>query len=1124
MWYPTKTSLYDKKPKDHDVIVSTDKDGSVGSKMFTSFKSVNDFVSFQSKLKISHLYEVIPEKGNTPCFIFFDLDRSFDDCTIDDEYYNKVIDTFFTVFHRFLKDMYDINTTLVMGKTIQVAYTPTPSKFSCHIKINIKVPSLIVLENLVINLDKYLCSNLYTSVEERQLFYYYKGSKDGNKDYVPVIDRSVYSNFRSFRTLNSSKLKNISAKKIPFGSCSKDMKDHLVRVYDDNPQDLDYSVIPFKDIPISADYTKLKSQHITHNISNKKSGDGIGDPCPFVQPDILKRIEELIKNDKSIEKMLQTSINLKYNKAISPTIFRFVVSPESKCLCPYAGRVHKSNRCMFDYHHLTNTIRYKCFDEQCIEQDHISFNVMSDFDSLSRLCTLNNTKTMHCKYDVIQWDEVYDAVSMQEYPLNPMVCIRGNMGSAKTTILVNEFMHKYCSNENTKCLFITYQILLSRKYSGMLDELGFKSYQDISTSTISGYNKIIICLDSLWRVNTTNFDYIFIDEALSVLLHFNSPLMKNVGRVSAVLELLLYQAKYIYILDACVDNTLTFNFVNYISQKKNISPYWIINTYVRPSNRKCNIIWNDNRRAEKLLKIEAINKVCEILERGERVVLSSSTKTFTEQLEAEVNERFDKMKKVLVYNSDTNKALVMDHASRPNEVWTQYDLLVYSPSISAGISFEMSHFHELVCFMDNTLYTPGVDLSIQQMFRVRQLINGQMTVYLNNVPINKTEYPMHEDLIDIALETNLSDIHYESATTVTSHGIMYDKDKMSYQILKGILLNRNKSLMEYKNILVNTLEKDYNIPCHLQQLTVTDDALKKAIELYEKLKDTTIQEIPYSEELVIDIIEYDTICRKTLEHAEVTPLEKMQKWVYEITKNLWGLQEPMDKCFFDTYIGQHNPTNTKKMFEKFYKAHRLQDVLTHPYSENQARLQLKINTLVAEEDYNISLYKTKMRTYYKKLLAGQKILDFLFDQGYKETLINGEDIKIDSTNFATKMKNYFEGMTHEEFENTRKTFELKRSTYTTKNTVMENDNLVVCFVRNVLNEAFEVVMKTVRKTNNHKKNSYNVFSYAVDIKEQLNMENKYKPYNFVIKREELTFVPSDTEDELEYGVQTSLNI
>lgn len=46
-------------------------------------------------------------------------------------------------------------------------------------------------------------------------------------------------------------------------------------------------------------------------------------------------------------------------------------------------------------------------------------------------------------------------------------------------------------------------------------------------------------------------------------------------------------------------------------------------------------------------------------------------------------------------------------------IWINYRILIYSPSVSAGVSFELRHFHVLIGLFSNSMgYTPNVDLCL----------------------------------------------------------------------------------------------------------------------------------------------------------------------------------------------------------------------------------------------------------------------------------------------------------------------------------------------------------------------------------------------------------------------------
>jgi hypothetical protein len=61
-----------------------------------------------------------------------------------------------------------------------------------------------------------------------------------------------------------------------------------------------------------------------------------------------------------------------------------------------------------------------------------------------------------------------------------------------------------------------------------------------------------VCLDSLYRVTTKNFDTVVIDEAVAVFLHFNSTQMVKRAENSSLLELIVMQARSTYFMDAAL--------------------------------------------------------------------------------------------------------------------------------------------------------------------------------------------------------------------------------------------------------------------------------------------------------------------------------------------------------------------------------------------------------------------------------------------------------------------------------------------------------------------------------------------------------------------------------------------
>jgi hypothetical protein len=961
------------------------------------------------------------------------------------------------------------------------------------------------------------------STDHREYFYFDKTKGANERVLAPLIDQGVYTNFRCLRMLYSSKMKTGGRAGVPFDGFSAQIKDHLVLVHEDIEQNI-ISVDPAKlinrEIVIDADYSKVNQINITPERVTVLSDDAISENSCDITPNInsthLKNIEECILRDPSILKMFGDTIRFKYSNFIKPTVYSFMIDKTCGCTCPYANRVHSNNRSYIEYHYKHNMLKYKCFSESCREiqkRECIQFKVRPEMDSLQRLTNLNNIATLHCKQKVITWNETYDRESMLPYPLKRLTCVRGNMGSAKTKCLIEDFVGKNCNHPDTKCLFITYQILLSKKYFNALERYGFVNYMD-QNGEINA-NKVIVCLDSLIRITTTNFDYIFIDEVLSVLLHFNSSLMKQVNRISSMFEFLLLQAKYIYVLDACVDNTIVYDFVNYLATAKTVAPYWIRNTHIRSTNRECKVMINRSAKPKpkSALQYSCFNHVVELLKADKKVVISSSTKAFTKDLLEYIKQSDVKGKNIIVYNSDTDKQIIYEHAMDPNIVWNKYDALIYSPTISAGLSFEMLHFDELVCFINNSLYTPTVDLVLQQMFRVRQLVNGRMTLYLNDsLTLNPIDHPVSSDVVEDWLDRNMmmiqnyfpnNAISYDSPSTVSSKGCMYDKSRLSYRILKGIVLNMNKSLLKFTDTIVNTLKEDYNVKCHVQEYEPSDTVLMEAQELFEELKkDRVSKEIKFAESLIITSSEYEKLANK---RESQTDEEKMKKWIYEIAINLWRIpRERIDEGFFDQFIGQYELKHIKSAFAKFYRGLRYKE-LENTLVENRERLHESIQSLVqTSRDFNLDLFKTKTTKYYEMLLEGQYLLEKVFN--IKGRLEGDKMVCLDK-DIHIRFKEYADGLQPDRWDNIKRMFDLESRNYSSLSKLKESRVNQHGFIKQILKGAFDMEYRTENRGTQCRR--------GLSMKWYEDLLMKYKPRSMIPIQTGWSFVDEEGYDPLE---------
>lgn len=1080
--YYLKETLVANKSEDDNIAIASDKELNSSTKCYTWFKNAAHAITYleQSKNTDPHYYEIVQDIENYSCFIYFDVDRDLypdrDAHIINDlnNFFDATMNTFLHIFTRFLDEVYNITFEAVYGQTVQVGYALTHTKLSAHVRINVICPNVRVMKGVADNFVRYMLTHSKSKDTDKYFTYIKIQSTKSFK--TTIIDPSVYANFRLFRMLYSKKWKTGAQPLLPYKESSMFIKDHMILRYADTMPA--YSPVPTinpgNELQVIIDHSKIQN---TLELITTTPAPIFHTPqttvCPNIPTTHLKQVEKFLVASTTVQDFLHSkNIRFTVNKYLTPNVFSFGLD-KSKYFCPFAQRIHKSNRACFNYNFNTRCAYYHCFDEECQEASRSKcflFNINTAYDSLVLLSSINAQKTLHCKQHVIEWNELYNDPCMREYPLTSVLVVRANMGVGKTKMLAEYFLPKHCAHPSTKCLFITYQRLLSVKYAHELESIGFRNYLDYEGAQTLSAKKIIVCLDSLCKVETRNFDFIIIDEITSVLLHFNSQYMTKSSHVCTMLELLLFQASHCVFLDACVDNTIVYDFVEYLSMKKNVVPHYLRNSFVRPTNRQCKLYTNTNPRATNLLKRYTIGKVLAILDQGKRVVITSSTKRFVEELEAELKSHpTAKHKKILAFHSGNNDVKKIQGEAFIKSI-TECDLFIYSPTITAGVSFELPHFHELVAYIDNTFFTPPVDIVLQQMFRIRQLIDGKMTLFLNNTfahTLDPTQYPTSSQDIDAFLDKDVNSIMnlypndslcFESPTNVQGDVIAYDKDRLSYKLLRGILLNRNKSLIHFDKVLLNTLKEDYNIECNSEVIVMNEDMIRKATELMKNLKGTmkNTTQIPFSDDVIITGEQYDELCKREKRGEKLTELELQQKWVYHCAFEMWGVSSNVvDSTFYDEFVGQANQKGIQKAIGKFFKMLRCKDMFTETVPEHMSSFKRRLDMIKEYKEYNLELYKTNTRKYYERLIEGHRLMDALFgdQEGYKQRLMQGEEVCMSASVFYEKVKKYLKDLKTDEYDDLISIFDTRNS-FQCREDVLETRKSTTCLVQRIVNEAF----------------------------------------------------------------------
>lgn len=336
-------------------------------------------------------------------------------------------------------------------------------------------------------------------------------------------------------------------------------------------------------------------------------------------------------------------------------------------------------------------------------------------------------KEFECKYLLNSVEEnIKDNTSFVSKHVNNWVsdvniktlAIRSPYNTGKTKLIkkiIKEFDFK-------RVLFISYRQTLSQDLFGNFKLLHVKTYLNGAYHA----ERLICQIESLHNIlpemmfnedgdeNTNDipqFDLIILDEIESVLNHFLSTTIKDKEHTFNIMTGIIYNSGKILALDGDFYNR-SYEFLKFFGNmnilnnkiKKDIKHYIFVNN--RPYFD--NLIYED-------------------LKDGKNVVIVSMSSKIATYL---YNHYKDKYNCILhcSKSSDCNKK----ELENVNEFWSGSQLLLYSPSIEAGVNFSEEHFDSMYVVLSSKSTSPrGLN---QMIARPRYLKNKNIFVYLNNIP------------------------------------------------------------------------------------------------------------------------------------------------------------------------------------------------------------------------------------------------------------------------------------------------------------------------------------------------------------------------------------------------------
>ena len=403
------------------------------------------------------------------------------------------------------------------------------------------------------------------------------------------------------------------------------------------------------------------------------------------------------------------------------------------------------------------------------------------------------------------------------------LCIKSPYDTGKTQLLkqiLDEHKPKRILWLSTRITY-TYDILKN------FEELyNFKSYFNETKLTA---DRLIIQIESILKIPfnknfvVPTYDLIILDEIESILKQFSSATFKaNMSRKTfeylyAIINLSVKNRGKIIALDGDLA-IRSMHYLDSFGSKINIVNEVNFNKFYINITQNIDVYEN---------------AIFEALNDNKNIVIASMSAEYATSIQYKISDKYSHLKvKLYTSSSDSDEIKKLQDV---NELWNECNVLIYSPTISSGVSFDVPHFHKLFGVIANMSCS---ERDFHQMLRrIRKIEDTEILIF--NYSLLKVKDKMFYETYDKTKkyyistteinELELYDIIniYNIVETENSCKNIFLKSFLSRAIAKG-----------YKYTLLEDKEKTSRSCFKKQEIINAPDILTAEVydEYYSKIK------------------------------------------------------------------------------------------------------------------------------------------------------------------------------------------------------------------------------------------------------------------------------------------------
>lgn len=474
----------------------------------------------------------------------------------------------------------------------------------------------------------------------------------------------------------------------------------------------------------------------------------------------------------------------------------------------------------------------------------------------------------------------------------------------------------------------TFSIESSKKFKD------FNLYSEIKEQSIdiSIYKRLIIQAESLNRVNIhslyrddLSLDILILDEIESIWTQFNSGNFPDWHASVNIFMWMVKHAKKIIIMDANLSKRTTD-----------------LLEIIRPGIiEKTSLYWNKYNPSSRIkyyfvdIQNVWVAHLGAAIKKGENIMIFTNSLKSSRRLHKFVASTGVPVDKIMMYTSETLESIKTKHFRNVNHYWSQYQVVICTPTISAGVSFEKEHFNKVFgLFTDRSC---NVQTCMQMIGRVRNVADEKIFIHVIETNHGNNGKPLTKYNLSIkGVEDDMIKRRYDLVNEFKNHNnigslgfsiqpnglIEYEKTFPYWIIIYNIVYDnhsRNSFKSLYMKIITDAGGKLYKTP-HIEKTDIVAYS-----QMYNGAKTEALKTLSdkVNKAKLIDIGKFTEISEKMKKIEDVPEEEIIEYEKFKMIKTINVKPEKINDKLVDMfYRSPHNLRrykNTDDLIEGFHE-------------------------------------------------------------------------------------------------------------------------------------------------------------------------------------------------------------